>query len=301
MDTPLNLFTPAAPSILTEAQWQDQQRSHIKRIHPWITGFRQRRKRGLSHPIYDFLFVYYTAPASRLEKWCPGFNICLQGDSAASFLADSRYRRSAQGIQLDPQRLKTSELHRFKWIQRLLQSAEQRPPRFNCFGLHEWAMVYRTQTVRHPQVPLRLSQDAINDVVEQHSIACSHYDAFRFFTTNAAPRNTLHPNRNNRAAMEQCGCLHFNMDLYKWAYKLHPWSGSAFILDTFFLALQARTIDMQASPYDLSAYNLEPIKIETPEGRQIYQTKQKAIAKKAAPLRKHLIELCQAVNPSSAV
>ena len=43
---------------------------------------------------------------------------------------------------------------------------------------------------RHPQ-PLRLGGAGTDTVVESHRIACSHFDAFRFFTDDARPRNTL--------------------------------------------------------------------------------------------------------------
>jgi hypothetical protein len=47
---------------------------------------------------------------------------------------------------------------------------------------------------------------------------------------------------------------------------------------------------MRASPYDLTAWGREPIRIETPEGRRVYETEQRRLATKAAPLRERLIE-----------
>ncbi|MGL1409555.1 hypothetical protein ACSTIX_23730, partial [Vibrio parahaemolyticus] len=63
-----------------------------------------------------------------------------------------------------------------------------RPAQFGCFGLHEWAMAYRTEDVRHA-VPLRLGSDGTDAVVESHDLKCTHFDAFRFFTPDAVPRN----------------------------------------------------------------------------------------------------------------
>ena len=88
---------------------------------------------------------------------------------------------------------------------------------------------------------------------------------------------------------EQPGCIHSNMDLYKWAYKLYPWISSEIILDAFELAIEARTIDMKASPYDLRDEGLEPIFIETEEGRRIYLREQESIYKKGIPVREKLI------------
>ena len=72
-----------------------------------------------------------------------------------------------------------------------------RPGAFGCFGLHEWAMVYREGEHRHP-VPLRLGQAGTDDVVETHKIRCTHIDAFRFFTPDAAPRNRCDPTRETQ-------------------------------------------------------------------------------------------------------
>jgi hypothetical protein len=79
------------------------------------------------------------------------------------------------------------------------------------------------------------------------------------------------------------------MDLYKWAHKFHPWLGSELVWETFLLAREIRYFDMQASPYDLSAFGLEPICIETPEGRREYTQKQQFFADKARTARQKLV------------
>ena len=40
-------------------------------------------------------------------------------------------------------------------VERILRLTAARPGQFGCFGLHEWAMVYRQDAHRHA-VPLRL-------------------------------------------------------------------------------------------------------------------------------------------------
>jgi hypothetical protein len=47
---------------------------------------------------------------------------------------------------------------------------------------------------------------------------------------------------------------------------------------------------MRASPYDLTDWGREPVRIETPEGRRVYETEQRILASKAQPLRNRLIE-----------
>lgn len=284
---------------LTESEWRKQAEQHCSLVAPWLAGFRERRLRGESHPVYDFLFTYYTAPRKVIERWHPGFGILLEGGEARQFLKDERYvERKEGGVCLDLEKQSPSETKRIRWVSELLQRAGERAPRLNCFGLHEWAMVYRSGDIRHEQVPLRMKPAALAEFVESQKICCSHYDAFRFFTPAAKPLNMLFPEQEKRREFEQPGCVHFNMDLYKWCYKLYPWVGSSLVRRCFELALKARRLDMQASPYDLSDYDLEPIFIETPEGRLIYQQQQQALMQEAEPLRLELVDCCQVLLPS---
>ncbi len=89
--------------------------------------------------------------------------------------------------------------------------------------------------------------------------------------------------RSGQAQFDQPGCVHANMDLYKWAYKLLPWIASELVADCFELA-------MRASPYDLRGIGYDPIPIETPAGREEYAAAQKQIALAAEPLRQRLID-----------
>ena len=278
------------PQVLNEAAWQGRLRDHTARVGPWVEGFRERKGRHETHPVYDFLFTYYTTNRKHLEQWRPGWQCALQGEAAKTFLQeDNRYGACPEGICLLPERFNEAERKRLTWILQLLKAALNRAPRTNCFGLHEWAMVYRTEAVRHEKTPLRCSPAEVAAVVENGRIICSHYDAFRFFTPDATPLNTLQPERNNREEMEQFGCIHFNMDLFKLCYTMAPWTSSELTADCFFLALEARELDMRASPYDLQPFGLDPIPIETPEGRTEYQHLQRTIYQKGQPLARRLI------------
>jgi hypothetical protein len=124
-------------------------------------------------------------------------------------------------------------------------------------------------------------------------VCCTHFDAFRFFTTDARPLNRVQPSRVTSAQFEQRGCLHANMDLYKWSYKLAPATPSEWIADAFALARDIRDVDMRASPYDFSALGFSPIKIETPEGRAEYENCQRDFLRRAEPIRARLIGLCE--------
>ena len=137
---------------------------------------------------------------------------------------------------------------------------------------------------------MRLSTEEINSIVESRPVTCTHYDAFRFFSKPARPLNIHQPAKSKRIEFEQPGCLHTNMDLYKWAYKFYPWTSSKLIADAFELAVKTRKLDMQASPYDLRPYGFEPVKIETSEGRNEYKKQQQQLWKQSISLREQLLD-----------
>ena len=80
------------------------------------------------------------------------------------------------------------------------------------------------------------------------------------------------------------------MDLYKHAFRLTPLVPSELVADCFELAWNIRELDMRASPYDLSALGLEPVRIETPEGRAAYAAAQRDFTERSRPLRQALVD-----------
>ena len=166
-----------------------------------------------------------------------------------------------------------------------------RPGTHDCFGLHEWAMVHGLEADdrRHGGVPLRLGREATDAVTETHTIACSHFDAYRFFTDSSAELNTLRPGPGDRTAFEQPGCLHATMDLYKVAATLGPLAPGELLVDCLELARDVRELDMRASPYDLRDWGYEPVRIETPEGKQEYAVAQREFSVRSNALRQRLL------------
>jgi len=99
-------------------------------------------------------------------------------------------------------------------------------------------------TNRYHTLPLRLSQEEINNFIEERlPLQCTHFDAYRFFTPDALPLNLLPKptatstmnfstmgslkrgegvllTLENQAEFEQPGCIHTNGDLLKWALKV---------------------------------------------------------------------------------
>ncbi len=248
----------------------------------------------MAHPIFDFLFTYYRLRPSQLRVWHPGYGVVLTGASARRYLGRAGYTRQGDGVTVSRDHLQ-NRLGTVTFVAALLRATASRPARFNCFGLHEWAMVYRSPTVRHVDLPLRLSAAATNAVVDSMPLRCSHFDAYRFFTDAAARQNAVHLTRQSQIVQEQPGCVHAGMDLYKWAFKLGPLIESGLVLDCLELASDARVLDMRASPYDLRGLGFEPIAVETAGGRVEYARAQKVITDRAAPLRARLLDRCAAL------
>ncbi|MGA9492537.1 MAG: 3-methyladenine DNA glycosylase [Mycobacterium sp.] len=276
-------------------QWTSRADHYAARVDAFITPHVERVRVGVSHPVWDFLFSYYSLRPRQLRCWHPGYGVRLGGAEALRRYRDRRgYGSDADGASVSEDHLR-SRLDTVAFIADLLGATEQRTPLLKCFGLHEWAMVYRSEAVRHDRVPLRLGAAGTDAVVEAElagPLRCSHFDAYRFFTADAAPRNTGSPSRATQQDWEQPGCLHANMDLYKWSYKLSPLIDSELLLDCLELAAAAREIDMRASPYDLSDFGYTPIAVEEAAGRAEYVRCQKAIAARAAPLRAALLDRC---------
>ncbi|MFX7763947.1 3-methyladenine DNA glycosylase, partial [Acinetobacter baumannii] len=65
------------------------------------------------------------------------------------------YRRVAGGVEVDAEAFRRDRGSLYRGVVNLLRATAARPAQFGCFGLHEWAMAYRTEDVRHA-VPLRL-------------------------------------------------------------------------------------------------------------------------------------------------
>jgi hypothetical protein len=277
---------------LPKAVWQERARSHRTRVSTWVDPFLERRSRHARHPVYDFLFEYYSFRPGQLLRWSPGPGVILEG---AEIMGDAGVWESAGRGQ----RLRAFPANRLpfvEWAITFLATTADRAPNFSCFGLHEWAMVYREPAIRHQEVPLRLAWSDLDSFVESQQLSCTHFDAFRFFSERAKPRNSVLLERGLTTDMDQPACVHVNMDLYRFCYKVAPWIESELVADAFALAHSARELDMRASPYDLTKFGFEPIPIETADGRAQYVRLQREIAQLAQPIRERVLNAYQLVR-----
>lgn len=282
-------------TILTRREWRAREAAHADRADALTAGRRERASRGQTHPVDDFLYTYYSYKPSVLRRWHPGAGTAL-ADAADDARASWRwYRSDSDALRVDLAALRADRGTLLRAVRGILRGALDRPASYGCFGLHEWAMVYRDDATRH-DVPLRLGARGTDDVVEAHELRCTHFDAFRFFTPDAVPRNRSPLDRASQADREQPGCLHAGMDLYKWSVKLGPLVPGAVLLDAFELARDIRTLDMRASPYDLTGWGYAPVFIETAAGKAEYVAAQRAFSARAQPLRRALLDGIAAVS-----
>lgn len=274
---------------LTYKEWTSRKKSHEAVLSPFILEYRKWKNLGNKHPVYDFLFSYYSFSSGQLLRWSPGINVKLEFEERLNSYDDwTDYISIEENMAfINPQSFPEHRKPYLKWAIQYLNNIKNRQGIFHCFGLHEWAMVYKSDKRQHPQVSLRVSDRDIQNVVESNILCCTHYDAYRFFTNDAIPLNKHELKRTNMIDYDQPACIHVNMDLYKFGYKIAPYISSDLLRDLFLNAKKAREIDMRASPYNIE--NLKPILIETKEGREEYITLQKEVQLESIPLRNKLI------------
>lgn len=278
---------------IPEETWKAEKTAHEYRVDELLNDYLEARSHHKKNPVMDFLFEYYAFRPANLRKWSPGIGVNLTFSDFDSLPEISEITTDGNMAFVNPALFPEKRISSLKWMLMMLENTQSRKPSFGCFGMHEWAMVYKTDNPRHNQLPMRMEPDELAEFVESRPLLCTHFDAFRFFTKPAKPMNKYELSREKFHETEQPGCIHSNMDLYKWAFKMYPWIPSSLILEAFELAVEARYIDMQASPYDLQEQGLEPIKIETEEGRRIYRQKQEMIFNKGLPIRNQIINSMQ--------
>ena len=275
-------------TALDSAEWRELESAHQARADELSRGRRERAGTAQTHPVDDFLFTYYPFRPGLLRRWHPGAGVVLKDAAGLERAGWKWYSVVDDDVSVNAVAFAEANERSIRFIVSLLSATAERPANFGCFGLHEWAMVYRQGEHRH-EAPLRLSQCETDGVVEAAKISCTHFDAYRFFTPDALGLNRLQPTRDNQPQLEQPGCLHAGMDVYKWATKLGPLIPGDLLLDCFELARDIRQVDMRASPYDLSKWGYSPLAIETTDGKAEYVREQRSFTERGNVLRARVI------------
>ncbi|WP_298458521.1 3-methyladenine DNA glycosylase [uncultured Cellulomonas sp.] len=288
--------------MLPASEWAPLAQAHAARADALTAAYRERRSSGERHPIDDFMYDYYGVKPAPLRRWHPGVGVVLAGssDEVATHASWRWYRTVDDGVTLDVPAFLADRGDTVRYLRTLLAATASRPAQVGCLGLHEWAMVYRQDdSRRRHSLPLRLGREGTDAVLEAHPLRCTHVDAFRFFTPDAVGRNRLPLTRATQTATEQPGCLHANMDCLRHALKLGPAVPGDLLLDCFTVAREIRTLDMQASPYDVSSLGEPAVAIETAAGKAQYVARQREFAERSAVLRERLLAVCDGVLSAS--
>src|SRR5580658_7172296 len=141
---------------LSSDLWRSHRARYLERLRPFAEERTARMAAHVKHPVHDFLFEYYSFRPAQLLRWSPGADVLLEGAAGPEIEWHEFVPRDG-GLFLASAAFPEHRRQFLHWAIGYLEGIAQRPALFHCFGLHEWAMVYRAPEVRHPATPLRLS------------------------------------------------------------------------------------------------------------------------------------------------
>ena len=120
-----------ADSVLAEDDWTARERAHRRRVDRLLEPHLRRARAGEAHPVWDFLFRYYSLRPGQLRVWHPGFGVVLGGpDSAAvrRYLGRTGYGRHPEGVSVTDEHLR-ARADTVRFIAELLEATAGREPR----------------------------------------------------------------------------------------------------------------------------------------------------------------------------
>ena len=160
---------------------------------------RERRHAVNSHPIYNFLHTYYRYSSEELLLYSPGIGVGLKDvmhDNIKPLRTSNgkqkRKKKNSTGMKellhplihlsdsennksdasYNPQKLihPLQPSGRYGWTtmsrnRDILAKSSLKQPNFACYGLHEWAMLYKNYPPHQKNLSLRVSQDTIDELV----------------------------------------------------------------------------------------------------------------------------------------
>ena len=125
--------------MLSGESWRAREAAHAARVDALVAPHLARRAGQVKHPVYDFLFTYYSQRPAQLRRWHPGFGVLLE---------DAPEHAPLKGYDGDPvgvtEAYVASQQRLLRQLHGLLSATASRAPQLSCFGLHEWAMVHRS-------------------------------------------------------------------------------------------------------------------------------------------------------------
>ena len=318
--------------MLKRSEWRSRADAHRRRVRDLLGGMFYDRKIHDRHPIYNFLFNYYRfRPHMTIERYSAGLDFvesCSSSDDESLYhckylsvkddrsmrslyLPSSKYFSVKDGcIEMDPVKsLNEKSVTRIRNLFTLLEIVQRRPPNFSCFGVHEFAMLH--SGARHSSLSEK-SGSEIAHVTTRESMMLwreLRFDVplrrYTALSKSALKSCRIKTSPDLRTKNEQAGCIHTNLDLFKFSLRLWPFASSELVADALELAIRARELDMRASPYDLSSvsdftelgrdFDLTPVLIETESGRAEFRDSTMVLYRDSLPIRDRLIKVASSV------
>ena len=131
-DTPESLRSPpqaggapSPPVVLDEADWVDRARVHRGRVDEFLEPHLLRARAGEAHPVWDFLFTYYSLRPRQLRRWHPGYGVVLGGAAARSYLGRTGYGSHPAGVTVTGEHLR-ARAETVRFIAELLRATATR-------------------------------------------------------------------------------------------------------------------------------------------------------------------------------
>ena len=260
---------PVVVRTVPEPVWRSLERAHEQRVDALTAEHLTRRAGGRRHPVEDFLFTYYSHRPAQLRRWHPGAGVALAGARRPA-RAGASTGSTATAPSLDVEALLAARGESVRFVRDLLARTASRPAQLGCFGLHEWAMVYRQdpEQVRHADWPLRLGADGHG---RGRRVAPDPLLALRrlplLHAAGPAAQRPHADTRGTRRTWSSRAACTPTWTSTSGRTSSAPAVPSELSLDCFELARDVRELDMRASPYDLRELGYEPVRIETPRGQ----------------------------------
>ena len=149
-----------APLHLERHEWTDLAVQHRKRMESLLypehaehgSTLKERRHAVDQHPIYNFLHTYYRYSAESLMRYSPGPGVRLLDTdmTSNSGLLHSVLLLLCCGRSVHRQ----DKLNSLRQPRDFMNTIDKQPV-FSCYGLHEWAMLYKGHEKHQKQLDLR--------------------------------------------------------------------------------------------------------------------------------------------------
>ena len=111
--------------MLDEADWLDRAGVHRDTVDEFLQEHLRRTPAGGAHPVWDFLFTYYSLRPRHLRRWHPGYGVVLGGAAARAYLGRTGYGPHPAGVTVTEEHLR-ARADTVRFIAELLRATATR-------------------------------------------------------------------------------------------------------------------------------------------------------------------------------